>query len=181
MVNIALIDDELNVLRALQRALRGENYTISLFEDPGKALQALADQPVDLVISDYRMPQMNGVQFLDQFRQLQPDAVRLILSGQADLEGVMGAINRAEVFRFITKPWNNDELRIVISQALEFNRMRLENDRLANIVREQERQIKLQQGELERLERESPGITHVDWSDDGSIDLSGELEDDEDD
>lgn len=180
MTTIVVVDDEVNILKSMQRSLRGENWELLIFSDPHEALEQLQSKPVDLVISDYMMPVMDGVSFLNRVKAMQPDAMRLILSGQADLEGVLNAINRAEVYRFVTKPWDDHDLKIVIRQALEVGHLQQENKRLAQLVREQGAQIEKQLSELKRLEQMSPGITQVEWDEDGSIDLSSEYEDDDD-
>src|SRR5882724_9311270 len=120
MARILLVDDEPNVLRSLKRvlSLRGEPVlrleAIETFESPRIALERLRDQAFDLILSDYRMPEMDGVAFLSASRKLQPDAVRLILSAQADLKGLIGAINEAGVQRFIMKPWDDLGLRVAL-------------------------------------------------------------------
>ncbi len=177
MTTILLVDDEPNILKSLKRAMHREDWTVLTYDNPETALEELSYTPVDLVISDYRMPQMTGVEFLSDFKHQHPQAVRLILSGQADLQGLMDAINAAEVYRFILKPWNDAELLVTVKQALEFNRLKQENIELAETVRNQSRELKAQLNELKRLEKDSPGITQVNWSSDGSIDLSDEFED----
>lgn len=177
MTTIALVDDELNVLKSLKRCLGRQGWTLLDFTSPQEALQELDGKNIDLVLSDYRMPGMTGVEFLSEFKQLHPEAVRLVLSGQTDLSGLMNAINAAQIFRFILKPWNDDELVITLKQALEYNRLQRENRELADLVRTQKRELMAQMNELQRLEKESPGITQVNWSEDGSIDLSQEFED----
>ncbi|MCP5206247.1 MAG: response regulator [Hahellaceae bacterium] len=172
MTIIALVDDEPNILKALQRVLMKELWEIRTYSNPIEALEDRDIHSVDLVLSDYRMPEMNGVEFLSEFRKLNPTAIRLILSGQADMTGLLTAINQAEVYRFITKPWDNEELVITLKQALEVNFLRQENERLAQTVRKQSQQLRSQLSELKRLEKESPGITQVDWNDDGSISLN---------
>lgn len=174
MTTIVAVDDEVNILSALTRALRQEDWSILTFSDPERAIEDLRFEKVDLIISDYRMPQMNGVEFLKAFKEDHQDTVRLILSGQADIKGVLEAINDAEVYRFITKPWDDAVLRLTIKNALEFNFLQQENKRLAQTVREQSSQIKQQLSELRRLELDSPGITKVDWNEDGSINLEDE-------
>lgn len=177
MTTIALVDDEPNVLKSLQRCLGRQGWTLHTFTSPQEALLEMSDMKVDLVLSDYRMPRMTGVEFLSEFKEQHPEAVRLVLSGQTDLSGLMNAINAAEIFRFILKPWNDEELIITLKQALEYNRLQTENRELADLVRSQKRELMAQMNELQRLEKESPGITQVNWSEDGSIDLSQEFED----
>ncbi|MDP2783694.1 MAG: response regulator, partial [Sulfurimicrobium sp.] len=103
MYRILLVDDEQNVLNALQRELGGK-YEVETFTSPLAALQRCREVKFDLVISDYLMPELKGIQFLRQFGEIQPDAVRMILSGQADINGLLGAINETHIYRFIAKP-----------------------------------------------------------------------------
>jgi DNA-binding NtrC family response regulator len=166
---ILLVDDEANVLKALRRVLAPERYEIELFEDPQAALIRAAVERFDLVLSDYRMPRMDGVEFLGAFKDVSPDTVRLILSGYADLDALMGAINHAEIYRFISKPWQDYDLKATLADALRHRDMLLENRRLADRVRAQEALLYRHERELERLEREHPGITRVDLGRDGSI------------
>ncbi|WP_020410025.1 response regulator [Hahella ganghwensis] len=174
MVTIAIIDDEENILNSLRRLLRKQGWEVLTFEDPQTALAELRFAEVDIIISDYRLPDMNGVELLNLLKTIVSDALRILLSGQADLAGVMGAINQAEVYRFISKPWTDSELIMTLENALKFNELEKENRRLATLVRDQEITLRKQLEELQRLERESPGITQVEWNDDGSIDLLDE-------
>lgn len=134
MNRILLVDDEQNVLNALRRELQGE-YEIEAFASPKDALARCRDAAFDLVIADYLMPDMNGVQFLKQFGEIQPDAARLILSGHADIQGLLGAINETHIYRFISKPWEDAELKSAIAQALNYHRILQENHRLAETHR----------------------------------------------
>ena len=166
-VNILLVDDEANILKSLSRLLK--NYSLTLATSGAEALALAKDTAFDLVISDYRMPGMDGVAFLTQFRQIQPDSIRMILTGYADLEGLQNAINNAEVFRFINKPWTNLEICHAVENGLEHKRILQENKMLADQVRRQQAQLSEQEAILRALEEEEPGITHVDWAADGSI------------
>ncbi|MEN6586648.1 MAG: response regulator [Sulfuricella sp.] len=134
MYRILLVDDEQNVLNALQRELHGK-YEIEAFISPVAALQRGREVKFDLVISDYQMPELKGTQFLKQFGEIQPDAARMILSGQLDIDGLLGAINETHIYRFIAKPWDASELKIAIAQALDYRRITLENTRLADAYR----------------------------------------------
>lgn len=165
-----LIDDEDNILSALKRCLnKYDNWEIETYNTGAAALKRAQTSTFDLFISDFRMPEMNGVEFLSQAKKLQPNAVRVILSGFTDLEALMGAINEAEIFRFINKPWNDNELILTIEQALKYKDMLTENLYLANQVREQREELSKNDKLLAKLEKESPGITQVNWTDDGSI------------
>ena len=112
---------------------------------------------------------MDGATFLTRVKALRPDTARIILSACADLDGIARAINEAGIFRFVSKPWSDPELKAAIVDVLAFRSLQLENRRLANEVRQQRLAISRQQLELERLERESPGITRVQWSEDGGV------------
>lgn len=177
MNRILLVDDEQNILNALRRVLMGgvvvdgedEAVKVETCNTPAEALKLAEVMPFDLVISDYRMPGMGGVDFLKAFRKIQPNAARMILSGYADLSALVGAINEAEIFRFINKPWNDYDLKLAITQALAYRKLIMENQRLADIVRLQQGQLSKQEMALRRLEEESPGITKVNWGADGSV------------
>ena len=126
--------------------------------------------PFDLVLSDYRMPVMDGVDFLTRLKATQPDTMRLILSGYSDLKALLQAINEAEIHRFISKPWNDYELKSTIALALAHRATRLENKRLADQVRAQQSQL---EDLLGKLEAEAPGITKVCLDEDGAIVIDG--------
>jgi response regulator RpfG family c-di-GMP phosphodiesterase len=109
------------------------------------------------------------VSFLTRVKELQPDTARIILSACTDMEGIVRAINEAGIFRFVSKPWSDAELKAIVLQVLAHRELLLENRRLADEVRCQRGVISKQQLELERLEAESPGITRVRWSEDGGV------------
>lgn len=182
---LLLVDDEAGVLRALERELRavhrglGPAYRIETFDSPAGALRRAEEVPFDLVLSDYLMPEMDGVAFLSAFRQIQPNAARLILSGQADMKGLIGAINQAGISRFIAKPWLEAELVFAIENALRERRLLLENQRLADELRASRGLLTRHEAELRRLERENPGITRVKWGQDGSVLIEPDPETDE--
>lgn len=114
---LLLVDDEPNILSSLSRLLRREGYTILKATSPIEAFELLAKHPTQVVISDQRMPEMSGTEFLSRVRQLYPDTVRLVLTGYTDLESVTGAINRGAIYKFLTKPWDDDQLREQIREA----------------------------------------------------------------
>jgi len=173
MYKIMLVDDEDNILSALKRCLsKCKEWEIEIFNSGTEALHRAESSSFDLFISDFRMPKMNGVEFLTNVKQLQPNAVRIILSGHTDLEALLGAINDAEIFRFINKPWHDKELILTIEQALKYKDMLTENLYLANQVREQSEELSLKDKILAKLEEDSPGITKVNWLDDGSISMA---------
>lgn len=176
MASLLIVDDEPNVLNALRRMCMNRaampaipDPHVATFTSPHDALDHLRAHPVDIVISDYRMPEMDGATFLTMAKRLQPDAARMVLSAFTDLDGIVRAINDAGIFRFVAKPWTDADLRASIVQVLEHRHLLLENRRLADEVRKQSGIISRQQLELERLEAETPGITRVRWSEDGGV------------
>ena len=116
---ILLVDDEPGVLKALTRVFRQEAYEVLTAANAAEGLARLRDQRIHLVISDYMMPGMNGAEFLKQVKSLSADTLRIMLTGHADTGAVMGAINDGAVYKFILKPWNDDDLRITVALALE--------------------------------------------------------------
>ena len=118
MIRLLLLDDEKNVLKALRRVLFSEPYEIEIFTRGSDALQRSQETRFDLVVSDYRMPGMNGVEFLAAFKEIQPDAVRLLLTGYTDLKGQQQAIHEVGVFAIVGKPWNDDEFKSILASAL---------------------------------------------------------------
>ncbi len=174
MYQILAIDDEENILSALRRTLlrcpelegrcQFEAFTI-----PDLALLRMREHRFDLVISDYRMPLMDGLAFLRAVRETQPEVACIMLSGQADMTGLVGAINDVRIYRFIYKPWQEYELCGAVSSALAYQQLLAENQRLADEVRVRDGVISRQQLELLRLERENPGITQVTRDADGAV------------
>lgn len=119
-VKILCVDDEPNVLKALNRLFMDEDYEIFSAASGEEGLALLAEQwDIQVVISDYRMPGMNGVDFLKAVHDGWPDTIRIVLSGYADTASVVAAINEGQIYKFIGKPWNDDELKATISQAIE--------------------------------------------------------------
>ncbi len=120
---LLLVDDEPHILSALTRMLRREGYNILSSTSPQEAFDLLAKHSVQVVISDQRMPEMSGTEFLSRVRQLYPDTVRIVLTGYTDLESVTGAINRGAIYKFLTKPWDDDQLREQIREAFRLAKL----------------------------------------------------------
>ncbi len=135
-----IVDDEIGVLHALRRLLQRVPCTygrlsykleVEIFESPTVALERAGQQAFDLFLADYRMPGMNGVEFLARAREMQPDAARLIISGYSDLNAFADAVNGADIYRFLSKPWNDYVLVSAIAQALNYRELMMENRQLA--------------------------------------------------
>ncbi|WP_054694833.1 response regulator [Geotalea toluenoxydans] len=131
-VRILCVDDERNVLRAIERMFIDEDYEIITASSGEEGLEKLSSsENVHVIISDYRMPGMNGVEFLKKACSLRPETIRIVLSGYADTAAVVAAINEGEIYRFIPKPWNEDELRMTIAKAVEMFALHRENAKLS--------------------------------------------------
>jgi two-component system, probable response regulator PhcQ len=148
---ILLVDDEANVLSALQRALFDEPFEVLTAISGEEGLKQLLAHRAKIVISDERMPGMDGSAFLSAVKEQYPETVRIMLTGNASLESAMKAVNCGEIYRFLTKPWQDLELKLAIASAIEKFDLEEENRRLLRTIRNQAVEIKL-------LERQFPGI-----------------------
>ncbi|MEI7037300.1 response regulator [Fulvimonas yonginensis] len=173
---LLLLDDEQAILNALTRVIKridsdrfGGPCQIKTFTSATEALACVRQEPVDLIITDFRMPAMTGLEFLREAIRHQPDVARIIISGQADLPTVVAAINDTQVFRFVNKPWDDGELQLAVVQALHVYALSRENQRLADLVRVQQGTISRQEAALRQLESECPGITRVERDENGAI------------
>ncbi|MBD3218601.1 MAG: response regulator [candidate division Zixibacteria bacterium] len=122
-----IVDDEENILKSLKRLFVGMEYKIYTAPSGEEALEILEDKKVQLVISDYRMPGMNGVEFLSKIKKMYPDTIRIILSGYADVAAIVNAVNEGEIYKFISKPWNDQELTTTIMRSFEQHNLQKEN------------------------------------------------------
>lgn len=164
MKRLLIVDDEWPVLHALRRVLhrhfKPEQLGVEVCFDPLHALQRVHETHFDVLISDYRMPQLDGVSLLARARELDPRTVRLMLSAAADFGTVLAAVNRAGVFRYIPKPWSEAQLLHDLRAALAFDPCAVPSaDEL----------------ERRRLEALEPGITQVEWGPNGEVLMPGHL------
>ncbi|WP_373387425.1 response regulator [Pseudomonas alcaligenes] len=169
MIKIQLVDDERNILASLQRLLRPHPWEVHAFSDAQEALQALTEHEYAVIISDYKMPNLDGITYLQFAKQRQPHAMRMVLSGHGDRQSMMQAINRAEIYRFLSKPWEDYEIETALQAAIDLYQLRSENQRLLAQVRNQQNALERQRQELQRLEQEHPGITRVLRDADGAL------------
>lgn len=132
---LLLVDDEPSILSSLRRLLRNEDYRILTANSGSEGLQVLAEHSVDVIVSDQRMPGMTGVEFLRAVRQLRPDTVRIVLSGFTELQTVTDAVNAGAIYKFLTKPWDDEQLRGHIREAFSYSAMANDNRLLALEVR----------------------------------------------
>ena len=143
------VDDEPNILTSLRRLFRAQGYQVLTAASGALGLEVLEQQAVDLVISDMRMPEMSGAQFLAQVRQRWPDTLRLLLTGYSDIQSIQDAINCGEIYRYITKPWDDDDIRLVVRQALERRQLEQEKQRLEELTQRQNDELKALNHSLE--------------------------------
>ncbi len=153
-LTVLLVDDEPRILAALRRTLRAERYRILTTSDPTEVLTLIEKEHVDVLISDIDMPEMSGAELVSLVRNKFPMVVRILLTGRGSLDSAMKAINDGEVFRYLTKPWDELELRSTIAQAA----MRLEE--LRRVAAADQAIVRRDQLRAE-LEREHPGISTV--------------------
>ena len=169
---ILIVDDEPHVIEALKRMLHQEPYEVLSAGYANEALQILAREPISVVISDEKMPGLQGAEFLAMVYQHFPETIRIMLTGHADLDLAVRAINEGQIYRFFIKPCNADELRHTVRQAIQ-------QKELADKSRQLLQKVKQQDLVLQRMEKENPGITKVEKDPTGAIivdDLGSDLD-----
>ena len=147
---VLLVDDEPNILTALKRVLRPEKLRVLTATSGREALDILAAEPVDLVISDMRMPEMDGAQFLAEVVRAWPRTVRILLTGYADLESTIAAVNRGGIFQYLAKPWEDHELLLTVRNGLERKFLEDERKRLLQLTQAQNAELRDLNEGLER-------------------------------
>lgn len=159
---LLFVDDESSILSALRRLFRPHGYKILTAESGAAGLVVLEQEPVDLVISDMRMPEMDGAQFLEQVRARWPATMRLLLTGYADVTSIINAINKGEIYRHISKPWDDNDIQLIVQKALEHKRLEGENQRLLALTTQQNEQLKeLNTGLEQRVQDRTAEIEQV--------------------
>jgi class 3 adenylate cyclase/CheY-like chemotaxis protein len=150
--NILYVDDEENNLTSFRAALR-RYYNVFTAQSGAEGMQIIANNDIHVIVTDQRMPNMTGVQFLQHIPD-EPDNIRMILTGFSDMDAIIEAINTGQVYRYITKPWDKDELKITIDNALEAVRLRRDNKHLISELQENnehlEEKVRLRTIEIEK-------------------------------
>ncbi|VAX09808.1 Response regulator [hydrothermal vent metagenome] len=141
IATLLLVDDETNILSSLKRLLRPQGYRVFTATGGAEGLKLLAKQPVDLIISDMRMPEMDGAEFLAKAAGQWPDTVRVLLTGYADLSSTVAAVNKGSIYRYVSKPWDDLELITLVQQALKLKRLEDEKIRLEALTQKQNEQL----------------------------------------
>jgi response regulator RpfG family c-di-GMP phosphodiesterase len=147
--SLLFVDDEVNVLKALRRLFHNEQYVTHFAESGQEGLAILGQTPVDLIISDMRMPVMNGAEFFTRVFEQWPKTIRILLTGYADLQSTIDAINNGRIHNYCNKPWNDEELKLLVRSALEQKYLREERDLLSHIVHQQNTALKELNAQLE--------------------------------
>jgi DNA-binding NtrC family response regulator len=168
---ILLVDDEPNVISALKRALLDDPYDILTASGGRQALEVMEGKKIKVIVSDERMAGMQGSELLTEVKRRSPHTVRILLTGHATLEAAMRAVNEGGIYRFLTKPWDDTQLRFALMSAVEKFNMEAENRRLLTMVKEQAMEIKV-------LEKRYPGISRVEKDSGGTLVLP-DIADDE--
>ena len=159
---ILVVDDEKLILNSIKRLLRNENYHLLTAQNGIEGLALLKEHNVQLVISDQTMPEMTGLEFLKKVKVEYPEILTMMLTGNAEIEIAMEAINEVGVYKFIIKPWENTDLIITIKRALESLELVSERDKLL-------KQLQVRDTILKDLENEHPGISKIERDEDGYI------------
>lgn len=139
---ILCVDDEPNILASLRRLFRAQGYHVITAESGKEGLEKLEAGPVDIVISDMRMPEMDGARFLERVRESRPETLRLLLTGYADIDSILAAINRGEIYRYITKPWDDNDILLIVRHAIERKGLEQEKQRLEALTQRQNEELK---------------------------------------
>ena len=140
-INLLFVDDELPILKSVRRFCRAHGWQVTLANSGAEALEKLATEEFDIIISDMRMPKMDGAELLQRAYEMWPKTVRIILSGYSDSEALQQAVNEAHIFKYLTKPWNDDELAEVIVTAAEQRKTQLDKESLVETTQQRSKTL----------------------------------------
>lgn len=160
---VLCVDDEPSVLSALKRVFMDEDYTFLTAQSGKEGIDILKTEDPQIIISDYRMPEMNGIDFLRQVRDIKPETVRIVLSGYADTASIVEAINEGQIYKFIPKPWNDDEIKVTVANALERYHLYKRNIELTSELQTKNAELEKLNAELQKLLDEK--IMHLNFRD----------------
>jgi DNA-binding NtrC family response regulator len=153
---VLVVDDEPNIVNAIRRELNTPplgryKYEVEGFNDPRQALERAREKAFAVVISDYRMPGMDGMEFLKALYEIQPECARIVLSGQTDMDALVRMINETHIYRFIPKPWSSYFLKSSLSQAIDFRQAGLRNRQMADALRAQGVSLPVEPEEIDQI------------------------------
>lgn len=147
--SVLCVDDESNILNALRRLFRPAGYRIHVATGGAEALEIIERESIDIVISDMRMPEMNGAQLLTEVRRRRPKTTRILLTGYSDIGSTIEAVNQGELHRYISKPWNDQEVLLIVREACERKALEHERERLEALTHRQNAELVALNGSLE--------------------------------
>lgn len=152
---VLFVDDEKNILNSLQRLFMDADFDVFTASSGAEGLEIIArNEGIGAIVSDQRMPGMSGVEFLEKTRAIAPNAIRILLTGYADINAAIDAVNRGGIFRYLNKPWNDEELQQTVQSALRLSFLTGENRRLSAIIKKQNEELKRWNSELELIVQE---------------------------
>tara|TARA_B100000809_G_scaffold230609_1_gene245170 strand:+ start:304 stop:777 length:474 start_codon:yes stop_codon:yes gene_type:complete len=139
-INILYVDDEIGNLTAFKASFR-RDFNIFIAESAEEGINVLDQNEIEIILTDQRMPETTGIEFLQSIMEKYPEAIRIMVTGFSDIEAVIDAINKGKVYKYITKPWDNDSLKITINQAYEVYQLRKENKQLTQSLIQSNKQL----------------------------------------
>ena len=152
---VLVVDDESDILRAFELSY-GDDFTVLTAEGGARALDVLAHEDVSVIVSDQRMPGMDGSEFLERSMTVRPHSVRIILTGYTDIDALVRAVNRSRIYRYLTKPWDDEEMRTALTRAIELFNLSRENARLVEELRRANERLTVENAYL-RKAKVDPG------------------------
>lgn len=158
---LLLVDDEPNILKSLNRVFRREGYTIFTANSGLEGIELLNQHDIAVILSDQRMPSMSGTEFLKKAKEIRPNSVRIVLSGFTDIESITTAINEGSIFKFLTKPWDDDQLKANIREAFELHSLKEKNEQLNREISEKNKALKITNDELRKTAAENERLIRV--------------------
>ncbi|MCH2204519.1 MAG: response regulator [Lentisphaerales bacterium] len=150
MAKVLFVDDQVNILKALNRAVEDEDIEVFTAESGQKGLEFMKEHEFDVIFSDVRMPEMDGIQFLSKSRDIHPDSVRIVLSAFAEREEVLNVVNKGFIWSYQVKPWEDEDLILTLRNARAFHEKQIENSRLAAELQKSYEQLNNYNEELEQ-------------------------------
>lgn len=148
---ILCVDDEPNILSSLRRLLRSQGYTLFFAESGKVGLEIMEKENIDLVMSDMRMPEMDGATFLTKVSEKWPETMRILLTGYSDMSATIDAINKAQIFKYISKPWEDNDILLTIKNALELKNIKRDRARLEKLTLTQNNKLRDMNSNLELM------------------------------
>lgn len=129
VINVLYVDDEVGNLTSFKATFR-KNFNVFVAESAAEGEKILAENPIEIVLTDQRMPEVTGVEFLQSIIKKYPDTIRILITGYSDINAVKEAVNKGQIYKYIEKPWDNEQLKIIIEKAYEVYDLRRQNKEL---------------------------------------------------